>query len=63
MNPHKFSESEARPLMIELLKGIQALHSMNIAHRDLKLQNVLYNPHKAKVKIIDFGLATTFENI
>lgn len=63
INPQKFSESEARPIMMELLKGIGALHEMKVVHRDLKLQNILYNPHKSKVKIIDFGIATTFDCI
>ena len=60
LNPHKFSESEARPIMKDLLQGIKALHTLGLVHRDLKLQNILYVPCKSKVKIIDFGLATKF---
>lgn len=42
--------------------GIQALHEMNIYHRDLKLQNVVYLEQQRKAKIIDFGMATCFAN-
>lgn len=45
-----------------MLRGIQALHSMGIYHRDLKLQNVVYLEAEKQAKIIDFGMATCFPN-
>ena len=33
------------------------MHSRNISHRDMKPENVIYNPQTGEVKIIDFGFA------
>lgn len=55
-----FTEMEARDIWVSLLQGIESLHKLKIIHRDLKMQNILYIPEKRMIKIIDFGLATTF---
>lgn len=54
-----YSEAEARLAFVQLLKGIAYLHSKNVVHRDLKLENLLLaSPDEiTKVKIADFGLA------
>jgi serine/threonine protein kinase len=33
------------------------IHSAGVSHRDIKFDNILYNPTKGKIKIIDFELA------
>ena len=38
------------------------MHSQNIAHRDLKLENVLIDPKSEQVKIIDFGFSVHCKN-
>ena len=57
-----FSESDARSVIYQVLKGMEYLHSKNIVHRDLKLENVLLSDgsSSAVVKIADFGLARFF---
>ena len=40
---HKFSSSEVKCLMKQLLEGIEYLHKNNIIHRDLKCGNLLLN--------------------
>ena len=35
-----FSEDEIWKVLIQLLKGLNALHSLNIMHRDIKAANV-----------------------
>lgn len=42
---------------VQLLQGIADLHSVNVVHRDLSLENVLVTADN-EVKICDFGLAT-----
>jgi serine/threonine protein kinase len=33
------------------------MHSQGVVHRDLKLDNILYDHNTKKIKIIDFGFA------
>merc|ERR1719271_670992 len=37
------------------------MHSLGVAHRDLKLENLLLDAPNGNVKICDFGLAHVFE--
>lgn len=56
-------EDHAQRWFIEMLEAIDYLHSINIAHRDLKCENILIS-HTMNVKITDFGFAryTTSES-
>lgn len=40
-----------------LIAGLRQIHSLNVAHRDLKGENILINPKTLCVKYIDFGLS------
>lgn len=51
-----FSYAEIKCLMLQLLQGIDYLHSQDIIHRDMKTGNLLLN-NKGEIKIADFGLA------
>jgi serine/threonine protein kinase len=46
-----------RPVFTNLLLGLQDLHNANVAQRDLKPSNILFNPKNNAIKIIDFGLS------
>jgi serine/threonine protein kinase len=46
----------------QLLDGVGYLHENNIAHLDLKLENVMYNPATDDIKIIDFGEAVVYKD-
>eukprot|EP01102_Stenamoeba_stenopodia_P019607 TRINITY_DN744_c0_g1_i1.p1 TRINITY_DN744_c0_g1~~TRINITY_DN744_c0_g1_i1.p1 ORF type:complete len:579 (+),score=132.05 TRINITY_DN744_c0_g1_i1:180-1916(+) len=52
---HKFQEENIAYIARELLTGITYLHSLNLAHRDLKSANVMLSV-EGGVKMIDFGL-------
>lgn len=46
--------------MKQLLSALAYMHSLNIIHRDIKLDNVVFLPsgeHSISIKIIDFGTA------
>ena len=50
------SEATGRRFMSQLLAGVHHCHSRGVAHRDLKLENVLLTSD-GTVKVIDFGLS------
>ncbi|XP_030323505.1 death-associated protein kinase 1 isoform X4 [Calypte anna] len=54
------TEEEATEFLKQILNGVQYLHSLQIAHFDLKPENIMLldrNVPKPRIKIIDFGLA------
>uniref|UniRef100_A0A8C6X418 non-specific serine/threonine protein kinase n=1 Tax=Naja naja TaxID=35670 RepID=A0A8C6X418_NAJNA len=61
-----FTEKEASEIMRDIGTGIQHLHGMNIAHRDVKPENLLYTSKEKEsvLKLTDFGFAkeTTIQN-
>ncbi|ORY16753.1 kinase-like domain-containing protein [Clohesyomyces aquaticus] len=56
----KMSREETNCATLQILNGVTYLHSMGLAHRDLKLDNVVVNEHGI-MKIIDFGSAAVFK--
>jgi len=56
------SEDEIRKYTIQLINGLKYIHSMGIIHRDIKPQNLLFNSNM-ELKIIDFGLAISEEDL
>ncbi|CAL8338549.1 unnamed protein product [Lota lota] len=61
-----FTEREASDIMKSIGEAIQFLHAINIAHRDVKPENLLYTSKRpnALLKLTDFGFAkeTTTHN-
>lgn len=55
-NAGRFSEDEARFFFQQLISGVGYCHSMQVCHRDLKLENTLLDGSTApRLKICDFG--------
>lgn len=57
-----FTEAEARGVAFQLLTTLDHLHSRGVVHRDVKLENIMFedacNPER--IRLIDFGLATFY---
>ncbi|XP_028092781.1 serine/threonine-protein kinase SRK2I-like isoform X5 [Camellia sinensis] len=55
-NAGRFSEDEARFFFQQLISGVSYCHTMQVCHRDLKLENTLLDGSPApRLKICDFG--------
>ena len=49
-------------LLLKIANGINTLHELNIAHRDIKLENILVKNNFSEIKIIDFDLSLMLGN-
>lgn len=50
-------EEELRIIFQKVLGALAYIHSKSICHRDIKPDNILYEPKTGLVKIIDFGIS------
>ena len=58
-NKKRFTEENAKKYVYDILTGLNYLHSNQIVHCDLKLENLVMSSDTSdgKVKIIDFGIS------
>lgn len=54
----RLPEAEAKYFFRQIISAVRHLHSVGLAHRDLKLENILIDSKKV-VKLADFGLSTS----
>ena len=57
----KLSEKTSKFLFRQIIQGIKYIHSKNIVHRDIKLENILIDLNN-NIKICDFGISKIFDN-
>lgn len=69
MNLEQFPVTQGVPpvetyidIALKLAEALNAIHSENIIHRDIKLQNIMVNLKKGEVKLTDFGVARKIKN-
>ena len=56
-----FEEAEACKIFTQILSGLEYLHNNHICHRDIKLENMLFDEY-GDAKLTDFGLSQIFED-
>ncbi|CAB1113343.1 unnamed protein product [Ectocarpus sp. CCAP 1310/34] len=52
------SEERSRNIFQQLMTAVRYLHSIGVAHRNIKLENVLLSEDGERIKLTDFELAT-----
>ena len=57
MPEQRMHESVCRRIFTMLIKAVAFMHSRKVAHRDLKLENILFDFDAMLIKIIDFGFS------
>lgn len=55
-----FEEPYARNIFKQIVYGLQACHAANICHRDIKLENIMFDKDY-NIKLCDFGFANNCE--
>ena len=50
-------DKDAAPICLQLVRALKHCHSRKIAHRDVKLENVVLDEESGRAVLVDFGLA------
>ena len=56
------TEAQKKDAVSKLMEVVNYLHTQGVCHRDLKLENVLYNQQTGDLKLIDFGICKRIRN-
>ncbi len=56
----KFTEEQARKAFLQVVRALHHCHSIGVAHRDIKLENI-FETADGVLKLGDFGFASLYE--
>jgi serine/threonine protein kinase len=56
-NPKVVYTPQLSRIFLQIALAIDGMHKKGIIHRDLHMGNIMYDPKKKKITLIDFGLA------
>lgn len=59
---NQFNKNQLIKYYKQFLLGIKACHDVDIIHRDIKTDNIVYHADTDTFKLIDFGLCVLFSN-
>ena len=54
------NETQAKPIIKSISEALKYLHSKNVVHRDIKMENILIG-EASDVKLIDFGFSIAID--
>ena len=55
------SDESKLTIIVNIVHALKFLHSLGIAHRDLKLDNFMYNSDTKEIKLLDYGMACSIQ--
>ncbi|XP_041358608.1 serine/threonine-protein kinase par-1-like isoform X2 [Gigantopelta aegis] len=59
---YRLSEDKSRIYVRQLVSALHYLHERGVAHRDLKMENIMLDEKRKNIKLCDFGLSNTFSD-
>ena len=60
MTNKKIEEEEAKGIFYQMLDALIYMHNMSICHRDIKIENILFEKRTNTPKLIDFGFSSFY---
>ncbi len=60
LSPRELAEGDEKEILRlgeQMVEALTFLHDSKILHRDVKLENIFYDPHHKRYKLGDFGIA------
>ncbi|MDZ4728317.1 MAG: serine/threonine-protein kinase PknK, partial [Leptospira sp.] len=58
LNLDTFSFNKKLEIFLKTLEGLSEIHKYDLVHRDIKIQNIVFNEKTEDLQIIDFGSAS-----
>jgi len=57
LNEYSYTMPELLDLTTKLINGLRTIHQCDVAHHDIKPENIMINPSNKDIKYIDFGIS------